>query len=40
MFNDTFFSFLVCGIPNRASMNKRIVGGVAAEVGEFPWQVQ
>ena len=31
--------FLDCGIPNRANYDKRIVGGIPTEVGEFPWQV-
>ena len=28
-----------CGEMNRQAMDKRIVGGIPAEAGEFPWQV-
>ena len=28
-----------CGEMNRMAMDKRIVGGIPAEAGEFPWQV-
>ena len=28
-----------CGVPNSNNMRKRIVGGIPAEVAEYPWQV-
>ena len=34
-----FQMILVCGVPNRAVNDKRIVGGIPSEVAEFPWQV-
>lgn len=35
-----YLLLLDCGIPNRANMDQRIVGGVPSEAAEYPWQVK